>query len=736
MNNLIATVALLFVVALSIQACKDIGFGSQVQPYVTPTPGVVATPVTPVYQPSTDATLSSLSVTPTDISKFSAGRRKYAVEVTSETNFATISAIPNLDKASIRINGELTIDGKPYRVPIDHGNNLVVVSVTAEDASTTRTYTVEIERALPLIERNSLQDFPGFDYHATGLPESIWSNGEIMWIFGHDLKLSAYRLSNKARTPYLNVDLVTENYPVSGLWSDGSIVWVGRDNDRLFAYNLHEGGRVSDADIRLQWPNRSASGIWSDGNTIWISDFKIGRIFAYHIAEKKPTPWLDIQLAAENDSPGGIWADGLTLWVADGLDDKLYAYKLFDHSRVPALDFEFLIDANKHSSTHGPFDIWSDGETMWVVEESRKKIFAYKMPNHNRALNADTSLRDLKVSATDDIGFKVDRNTYAVGVNAEVRRTRITATSNNPRATISIDGVDATRGVEHPIDLITGINNVYITVTAADGSSTENYMLQITRGTNEPATQNSEKDFNTLYNAGNHAARGLWSDGETMWVGDFHDSKIYAYSMDDMSRQPHHDLDIDYKGRHYEGFWSDGEIMWAVKDISTKLDAYHISNNERLPERDIDVSNDSDPRSRYRRHIDAWADGETIWIVNQLDSILHAHRLSDPVRLPDRDLNVSDSQPRAMWADDTHMWILDSTSGNIHAYRISDSQRVPEYDIPRPQHDPSQSHAEPTGIWSDGKTMWVVVASYIHFKPDPLQSKIFAYNMPTATPNR
>ena len=40
-----------------------------------------------------------------------------------------------------------------------------------------------------------------------------------------------------------------------------------------------------------------------------------------------------------------------------------------------------------------------------------------------------------------------------------------------------------------------------------------------------------QKDFDTLDAAGNRGSIGIWSDGTTMWVGDWHDGKIYVYRM-------------------------------------------------------------------------------------------------------------------------------------------------------------------------------------------------------------
>ena len=48
----------------------------------------------------------------------------------------------------------------------------------------------------------------------------------------------------------------------------------------------------------------------------------------------------------------------------------------------------------------------------------------------------------------------------------------------------------------------------------------------------------SGKDFDTLGDAGNRDPEGIWSDGTTMWVVDWRDEKIYAYSMATKARTP------------------------------------------------------------------------------------------------------------------------------------------------------------------------------------------------------
>ena len=76
-------------------------------------------------------------------------------------------------------------------------------------------------------------------------------------------------------------------------------------------------------------------------------------------------------------------------------------------------------------------------------------------------------------------------------------------------------------------------------------------------------TRNPAADFNTLADASNSMPQGIWSDGETMWVSDFHfgNQKIYAYDMAIKARVSGQDFNtlITAGNTNPTGIWSDGE---------------------------------------------------------------------------------------------------------------------------------------------------------------------------------
>ena len=98
--------------------------------------------------PSTDATLSSLTINPGTLNPtFDPETLDYTVSVENGISTITITATGNNAGATITINGQnaTTLD-----VSLVEGENTITVIVTAEDNSTQLTYTITVTRAAPV----------------------------------------------------------------------------------------------------------------------------------------------------------------------------------------------------------------------------------------------------------------------------------------------------------------------------------------------------------------------------------------------------------------------------------------------------------------------------------------------------------------------------------------------------------------------------------------------------------
>ena len=69
-------------------------------------------------------------------------------------------------------------------------------------------------------------------------------------------------------------------------------------------------------------------------------------------------------IAAGNNNPAGLWSDFETMWVVDSADAKIYAYNLETKIRDSDKDFNNLKDARND----WPVDLWADCVTLWVAD--------------------------------------------------------------------------------------------------------------------------------------------------------------------------------------------------------------------------------------------------------------------------------------------------------------------------------------------------------------------------------
>ena len=97
---------------------------------------------------STDARLSGLTLSDVDFGTFSSGTESYTASVADTVPLTTVTPTLNDSEANfvIKLDGVIDSDGA---IPLGLGQNVITIEVTAEDDTTTKTYTVTVTRALP-----------------------------------------------------------------------------------------------------------------------------------------------------------------------------------------------------------------------------------------------------------------------------------------------------------------------------------------------------------------------------------------------------------------------------------------------------------------------------------------------------------------------------------------------------------------------------------------------------------
>ncbi len=233
-------------------------------------------------------------------------------------------------------------------------------------------------------------------------------------------------------------------------------------------------------------------------------------------------------------------------------------------------------------------------------------------------------------------------------------------------------------------------------------------------------TWNQAADFNTLADASNRVPRGIWSDGETMWVADirYGNEKIYAYDMATKARVSSRDFDnLTAAGNTLPfGIWSDGEIMWVADLFDEKIYAYDMATKARVSDNDFD--NLQAAGNTWPTGI--WSDGETMWVADWIDDKIYAYDMATKGRVSGRDFNflkaARNFSPIDIWSDGMTMWVVDTSIGKVYAYDMATAARVPGREFNTLE---AAGNLRPRGIWSDGTTTWV---------SDSEDAKIYAYH--------
>ncbi len=678
---------------------------------------------------SDDATLKALGVSPVDIEGFSAEVLSYHIGVANEVSQITVTPYPNDERATVSIIDRIGVSsGSSHTVSLREGEaNSVRITVTAQDGSTTRVYTITAARGSNAPFRwKVVDDFKDLGLQGESLG-GVWSDGTSMWVSvrtrdGGDLY--SYSMSTKARASSFGTLNAAGNKSPRGIWSDGTTMYVANDGlytSRIYAYRLStyapDPGRYFNTLQAVG--NFDPRGIWSDGTTMYVADQGSGRykVYAYSMSTKAHEPSKDLDLLYEHGPllPYGIWGNGMTLWVAMAGFPRLVAYNITSKSRDPELDFS--------TGSYGGYfqgGIWSDGTTMWVLDRGEERIQSYNMPKR-----MDATLRGLTVTPRDITGYSPDVTAYHLGVANDVTQVSLTPTVNLSGGTIDIDGSTVASGAAHSVPLSEGRNDVTITVTADDGRTTKVYTVTVVRSAATTFGWNAAADFNTLDAAGNRSPGGLWSDGTTMWVVDTRGDKIYAYSMATTARDAAKDLDAPKTAGNNRpaGLWSDGTTMWVSDSEDDKLYAYSLSAGARDASRDFDglkAAGNEDPAG-------IWSDDGTMWVVDDEDNRIYAYDLRTKARDSAKDFDYVTGPGSGLfeyiWSDSTTIWVANWSQSRLYAYYLASGARDSSRDFATLR---AAGNGSPRGIWSDGVTMWVADGD-IHDG-----AKIYAYNMPAA----
>ena len=620
---------------------------------------------------SHDATLSALSLSGIDIGTFSGEVTSYQASVGHSVATTTVTATPTHSAATVSIQ-------PGAEVSLAEGDNEVAVTVTAEDGTTTRTYTVTVTRAgLPVVSvvavaspvsEGQRAEFTLTRTGPTTEPLSVntsWTYSNRSAAQKTPLLFQAGR-SRKTPSHMRSADQVVrddvvvtvtleegEGYTVSAEQGAATVVLEESDVPE-FAVSVDpaEIAEGETATVRV----RTTNGVTFEADQAITLDFA-----GSTAAEGADFSIEPSSLTLRGGQIRGESSVAATLTAAEDSDEEG--------------DETVLVAAQ-----HGGETIGTATVTITNREWSPLTAQLAGMPERHDGETAFTF--ELRFSEQPAVSYRTLRDAAFEVTGGVVRRARRIEPPSNLRWAIQVEpDSEADVALVLPATADCGAAGAICT---ADGKPLSNRVEATVKG---PGSQPAG-GFPLAPENGRPA--GLWSDGETAWVADLEDARLYAYSREDGARVPERDIAT---GPAPMGLWSDGETLW-VAGLGGGLRAHRLDDGARLPSRDLAAGANSAPSG-------LWSDGETAWVSDWLGDTVHAYGLASGRREAGRDIRLAGGNlmPVGLWSDGETLWVADWRE-LVYGYRLSDGGREPGRDVAAGAGD-----TDPTGLWAGGGTL-------------------------------
>ena len=398
--------------------------------------------------PSTDATLSALTLSSVDFGTFAAGTTSYSAQVPNSVPQTTVTPTVNDSGAShvIKLGGVTDADGV---ITLGVGSNVITIEVTAEDGNTSRTYTVTITRAEP----------PSTDATLKGLTLSGVDFGTF--------------------------DLTTASYAAQVANSVSQTTVTPAVNDSGARYLIKLGG-VTDADGMV------TLSVGSNVITIEVTAEDDSTTLAYTVTvirAEPPSTDATLSALALSDVDFGTFASGTTSYtaqVANDVSQTTVTPTVNDSGASYVIKLGGLTDADGVVL----LGMGSNVITVEVTAEDESTTRTYtvtvtRAESPTPELSSDATLSALTLSGIGFGTFDSTTTSYTAQVANSVSQTTVAPTVNGSGASyvIKLGGVEDADG---EISLAVGSNVITVEVTAEDDSTTRTYTITVTRA--EPAS--------------------------------------------------------------------------------------------------------------------------------------------------------------------------------------------------------------------------------------------------------
>lgn len=394
---------------------------------------------------STDATLSGLSVNTGSLNiPFDSATTAYATNVANGVTAISVTPTANDSRAAIQVNGAPATSGVPFLVSsLAVGATAITVSVTAEDGTTTQDYILTVTRA------------PSSDAALSALTVSA---GSLDPVFAPGTTSYTVSVAN-------GVDEISVTPTVA---SAGATVTVG---------GLSTASGSARGPIRLSvGPNAIPIIVTAqDGMTTTLYTITVNRAPSTDAALSGLT--IDAGILDPTFAPG---TTTYTAAVANGVDEISVTPTAASGTATLTVNGHLTVSG----SVYGPIPLAVGPNTISVNVTAQDGVTTtpYTL-TVTRAPSADATLSGLAIdTGALNPAFAPGTTTYTAAVANGIGSVRVTPTSANSGASITVNGIPATSGgASAAIPLAVGENTITVAVTAQDRIATKEYTVILSR---------------------------------------------------------------------------------------------------------------------------------------------------------------------------------------------------------------------------------------------------------------
>ena len=391
---------------------------------------------------STVSTLSGLALSAGTLSPtFVSGTKVYSTSVANIISSITVTPTVTDSTATITVNGTQVISGTPSAaVPLAVGNNPITVLVTAQDGTTTSTYTVTVNRISTVSTLSGL-------VLSSGTLSPTFASGTYIYTASVANAISALTL-----TPTLTNSFATVTV-------NGTAVTSGSTS----------------ASIPLVVGNNTITvlGTAQDGTTTSFYTITVNRISTVSTLSG---------LAISSGTLSPTFGSGTKVYsvsVANAISGMTVTPTVTDSTATVTINGTPVTPGTASASI--PLVVGTNLITVLVTAQDGTTTSSYTV-TVTRISTVSTLSGLLLSSGTLSPNFASGTNVYTASVANGVTGLTMTPTLTNSFAAVTVNGTAVTSGTASAsIPLSIGDNTIALVVTAQDGTTTSTYTVTVNR---------------------------------------------------------------------------------------------------------------------------------------------------------------------------------------------------------------------------------------------------------------